>query len=196
MIAEVKLWGTLVGYLANDEENNVYFTYDPSFIARGIEISPIMLPLRRESYSFPRLTSETYRTLPGLFADSSPDKFGRKAINEYLISIGRDKNSLTPIEKLLCIGKRGMGALEYYPHLDGSLDESTEIRIEDIANAAKDVLKRRSESEIMPEIGKLRDLIKIGSSTGGAKAKAIIAYNETTGVYRSGQIDGEGGGIA
>ena len=189
MIAEVKLWGTLVGYLANDEENNVYFTYDPSFIARGIEISPIVLPLRREPYSFPRLTSETYRTLPGLFADSLPDKFGRKVINEYLISIGRDKNSLTPIEELLYIGKRGMGALEYYPHLDGSLDESTEIRIEDIANAAKDVLKRRSESEIKPEIGKLRDLIKIGSSAGGAKAKAIIAYNETTGVYRSGQID-------
>ena len=189
MIAEVKLWGTLVGYLANDEENNVYFTYDPSFIARGIEISPIVLPLRREPYSFPRLTSETYRTLPGLFADSLPDNFGRKVINEYLISIGRDKNSLTPIEELLYIGKRGMGALEYYPHLDGSLDESTEIRIEDIANAAKDVLKRRSESEIKPEIGKLRDLIKIGSSAGGAKAKAIIAYNETTGVYRSGQID-------
>ena len=193
MIAEVKLWGTLVGYLANDEENNVYFTYDPSFVARGIEISPIVLPLRREPYSFPRLTSETFRTLPGLFADSLPDKFGRKVINEYLISIGRDKNSLTPIEELLYIGKRGMGALEYYPHLDGSLDESTEIRIEDIASAAKDVLKRRSESEIKPEIGRLRDLIKIGSSAGGAKAKAIIAYNETTGVYRSGQIDaGEG----
>ena len=193
MIAEVKLWGTTVGYLANDEENNVYFTYDPSFIARGVEISPIVLPLRREPYSFPRLTSETYRTLPGLFADSLPDKFGRKVINKYLISIGRDKNSLTPIEELLYIGKRGMGALEYYPHLDGSLDESTEIRIEDIASAARDVLKRRSESEIKPEIGKLRDLIKIGSSAGGAKAKAIIAYNEKTGVYRSGQIDaGEG----
>ena len=189
MIAEVKLWGTLVGYLANDEENNVYFTYAPSFIARGIEISPIVMPLRREPYSFPRLTSETFRTLPGIFADSLPDKFGRKVINEYLISIGRDKNSLTPIEELLYIGKRGMGALEYYPHLDGSLDESTEIRIEDIANAAKDVLKRRSESEIKPEIGRLRDLIKIGSSAGGAKAKAIIAYNEATGVYRSGQID-------
>ena len=193
MIAEVKLWGTLVGYLANDEENNVYFTYDPSFIARGIEISPLVLPLRREPYSFPRLVSETYRTLPGLFADSLPDKFGRKVINEYLISIGRDKNSLTPIEELLYIGKRGMGALEYYPHLDGSLDESTEIHIEDIATAARDVLKRRSQSEIKPGIGRLRDLIKIGSSAGGAKAKAIIAYNEQTGVYRSGQIDaGEG----
>ena len=160
---------------------------------RDIEISPIVMPLRKESYSFPRLTSETFRTLPGLFADSLPDKFGRKVINEYLISIGRDKNSLTPVEELLYIGKRGMGALEYYPYLDGTLDESTEIRIEDIANAARDVLKRRNEAEIKPEIGKLRDLIKIGSSAGGAKAKAIIAYNETTGVYRSGQIDpGEG----
>lgn len=67
------------------------------------------MPLRKESYSFPRLTSETFRTLPGLFADSLPDKFGRKVINEYLISIGRDKNSLTPVEELLYIGKRGMG---------------------------------------------------------------------------------------
>lgn len=193
MIAEVKLWGTTVGYLANDEENNVYFTYDPAFITRGIEISPIVMPLRKEPYSFPRLTSETFRTLPGLFADSLPDKFGRKVINEYLISIGRDKNSLTPIEELLYIGKRGMGALEYYPYLDGTLDESTEIRIEDIASAARDVLKRRNEAEIKPEIGRLRDLIKIGSSAGRAKAKAIIAYNEETGVYRSGQIDaGEG----
>ena len=148
-----------------------------------------MMPLRKQPYSFPRLTSETFRTLPGLFADSLPDKFGRKVINEYLISIGRDKNSLTPVEELLYIGKRGMGALEYYPYLDGTLDESTEIRIEDIANAARDVLKRRNEAEIKPEIGRLRDLIKIGSSAGGAKAKAIIAYNETTGVYRSGQID-------
>ena len=193
MIAEVKLWGTLVGYLANDEENNIYFTYDPSFIARGIEISPLVMPLRKDSYSFPRLTSETYRTLPGLFADSLPDNFGRKVINEYLISIGRDKNSLTPIEELLYIGTRGMGALEYHPHLDSALNESTEIRIEDIANAARDVLKKRSESQIKPEIGRLRELIKIGSSAGGAKAKAIIAYNEKTGVYRSGQIDaGEG----
>lgn len=189
MIAEVKLWGTTVGYLASDEENNVYFTYDPAFITRGIEISPIVMPLRKEPYSFPRLTSETFRTLPGLFTDSLPDKFGRKVINEYLISIGRDKNSLTPIEELLYIGKRGMGALEYYPYLDGTLDESTEIRIEDIATAARDVLKRRNEAEIKPEIGRLRDLIKIGSSAGGAKAKAIIAYNEETGVYRSGQID-------
>ena len=91
MIAEVKLWGSTVGYLANDEDNTVYFTYDPDFIARGIEISPIVMPLRKEPYSFPRLTSKTFRTLPGLFADSLPDKFGRKVINEYLISIGRDK---------------------------------------------------------------------------------------------------------
>jgi len=193
MIAEVRLWGTTVGNLASDEENNVYFTYDPAFITRGIEISPIVMPLRKEPYSFPRLTSGTFRTLPGLFADSLPDNFGRKVINEYLISIGRDKNSLTPIEELLYIGKRGMGALEYYPCLDGTLDESTEIRIEDIASAAKDVLKRRSGAEIKPEIGRLRDLIKIGSSAGGAKAKAIIAYNEETGVYRSGQIDAGAG---
>ena len=101
MIAEIKLWGTLVGYLSDDEENNVYFTYDPAFVERGVEISPIVMRLRREPYSFPRLTSPTFRLLPGLFADSLPDNFGRKVINEYLLSIGRERNSLSPIEELL-----------------------------------------------------------------------------------------------
>ena len=189
MIAEVKLWGTLVGYLSDDDENNVHFTYDPSFIDRGVEISPIMLKLRREPYSFPRLTSNTFRTLPGLFADSLPDNFGRRVINEYLTSLGREKNSFTPVEELLYIGSRGMGALEYYPHLDSSLSQGCEIKIEDIALAAKDVLNKRKEAMIQSEIGRLRELIKIGSSAGGAKAKAIVAYNEKTGTYRSGQID-------
>lgn len=189
MIAKVLLWGTVVGYLSNDDENNVYFSYDESFVKRGVEISPIMMPLRTVAYSFSNLISDTFRGLPGLFADSLPDRFGRKVINEYLISIGRDKNSLSPIEELLYIGCRGMGALEYQPVLDGTLNEPNEIRVRDIADAAKEVLKRRSNSALKPELGKLRDLIKVGSSAGGAKAKAIVAYNEKTGVYRSGQMD-------
>ena len=189
MIVEVKLWNTIVGYLSNDNENNIFFTYDDSFVNRGIEISPITMKLRREPYSFPRLNNETYKGLPGLFADSLPDKFGRKVINEYLFSIGRDKNSLTPLEELTYIGNRGMGALEYHPIFDKSLNESDVIDIEQIALAAKDVLKSRSSLEMKPEIGRLREIIKVGSSAGGAKAKAIIAYNEETGVYKSGQID-------
>ncbi|MDY2913087.1 MAG: HipA N-terminal domain-containing protein [Candidatus Enteromonas sp.] len=91
MIAEIKLWGTLVGYLSDGAENAIHFTYYPSFVSRGVEISPITLKLRREPYSFPRLTSDTFRRLPGLFADSLPDKFGRRVINEYLLSIGGTK---------------------------------------------------------------------------------------------------------
>ena len=189
MVVEVKLWDTLVGYLSSDNENNIFFTYDDSFIARGIEISPITMKLRKEPYSFPRLSNETYRGLPGLFADSLPDKFGRKVINEYLISIGRDKNSLSPLEELTYIGNRGMGALEYHPILDKSLNESDIIEINQIALAAKEILLNQSNVEVKPEIGKLREIIKVGSSAGGAKAKAIIAYNEKTGVYKSGQID-------
>ena len=189
MIVEVKLWNTLVGYLSNDEDNNIFFTYADSFIKRGIEISPIVMKLRKEPYSFPHLNPETYRKLPGLFADSLPDRFGTKVINEYFISIGRDKNSLSPLELLTYIGNRGIGALEYHPVLDKTLNESEEININQIALAAKEVLKRRSDSEMKPEIGKLRDIIKIGSSAGGAKAKAIIAYNEKTKIYKSGQID-------
>ena len=189
MVVEVKLWNTLVGYLSNDSENNVFFTYADSFIERGIEISPITMKLRKEPYSFPRLNRDTFKGLPGLFSDSLPDKFGRKVINEYLLSIGRDKNSLSPLEELTYIGNRGMGALEYYPLLDKNLSESEVIEINQIALAAREVLKNRSGEEMKPEIGRLRDIIKIGSSAGGAKAKAIIAYNEETGVYKSGQID-------
>ena len=82
MIVEVKLWGTLVGYLSSDKDNNIYFSYDESFINKGIEISPTIMKLRKEPYSFPLLNKETFKGLPGLFADSLPDRFGRKVINE------------------------------------------------------------------------------------------------------------------
>ena len=189
MIVEVKLWNTTVGYLSTDDNNIIYFTYDKSFVERGIEISPLTLKLRNEPYSFPMLRSETYRGLPGLFADSLPDKFGRKVINEYLLANGIDKSSFTPLQELCYLGKRGMGALEYYPLLDESMNDSEIIEISKIALAAKEVLSNRLDKEMKPEIGRLRDIIKIGSSAGGAKAKAIIAYNEETKTFKSGQID-------
>ena len=189
MIVEVKIWNTTVGYLSEDSDNTIFFTYEKSFIDRGVELSPLMMKLRSEPYSFPLLKSETYRGLPGLFADSLPDKFGRKVINEYLLENGIDRNTFTPLQELCYLGKRGMGALEYYPILDSSLDRSEIIEINNIALAAKEVLFRRENNEIKPEIGHLRDIIKIGSSAGGAKAKAIIAYNEETNTYKSGQID-------
>ena len=189
MVVEVKLWNTTVGYLTEDDNNIIHFTYDKSFVNRGIEISPITMRLRNDPYYFPQLRSETFRTLPGLFADSLPDKFGRKVINEYLLSNGIDRNSFTPLQELCYLGKRGMGALEYYPLLDESLSESEAIEINTVALAAKEVLSNRLSKETKPEIGKLRDIIKIGSSAGGAKAKAIIAYNEKTKTYKSGQVD-------
>ena len=188
MIVEVKLWNTTVGYLSTDENNVIYFTYDKSFVERGVEISPIAMRLRNEPYSFPLLRSETYRGLPGLFADSLPDKFGRKVINEYLLANGIDRNSFTPLQELCYLGKRSMGALEYYPLLEPSMNESEVIEINKIALAAKEVLLNRSDKEMKPEIGRLRDIIKIGSSAGGARAKALIAWNEDTDEIRSGQI--------
>ena len=193
MVVEVKLWNTTVGYLSADSNNNIFFTYEKTFIERGVELSPLTMKLRSEPYSFPMLRSDTYRGLPGLFADSLPDKFGRKVINEYLLANGIDRNSFTPLQELCYLGKRGMGALEYYPLLEESMDESEIIEINKIALAAKEVLSNRSNKEIKSEIGKLRDIIKIGSSAGGAKAKAIVAYNEKSKTYKSGQVDaGEG----
>ena len=112
---KVNLWGTPIGYLHQQENGLIGFQYDTDFIGSGIEVSPIRMPLSRLTYSFPALPEETYNGLPGMVADSLPDKFGNIVIKRYLDSIGRSGDDLSPLEKLCYTGKRGMGALEYEP---------------------------------------------------------------------------------
>lgn len=111
----VKMWGSTVGYLHQEENGIVGFQYDEDFIGSGIGISPIKMPLSNLTYSFPALPEQTFHGLPGMVADSLPDKFGTIVINKYLESQGRAADSLSVIEKLCYTGKRGMGALEYEP---------------------------------------------------------------------------------
>lgn len=191
--AEVNLWGKKIGAAAWDDEKNITnFEYDPSFIQSGIEISPITMPLSSQIYSFPALTQNTFHGLPGLLADSLPDKFGNALIDAWLAKEGRLPESFNSVERLCYIGKRGMGALEFKPSKGPAYGSSKKIDIESLVDLAGKILTKRTSlaaSLSAPNTSQtLRDIIKVGTSAGGARAKAIIAWNPETQEVRSGQI--------
>jgi len=192
-IAEVRLWDSKVGAVAWDNEKSIAtFEYEPSFIKSGIEISPITMPLSSQIYSFPALERDTFRGLPGMLADSLPDKFGNALINVWLEKEGRSPESFNPVERLCYIGKRGIGALEFKPSQAPFRGSSKKIDIESLVELASEILTKRSDftgSFSMPKKNKaLQDILKVGTSAGGARAKAVIAWNPETEEVRSGQI--------
>lgn len=187
--ASVILWGTQIGTVAYDDESGYCsFEYDRDFISSGIEVSPIAMPLSRDVYAFPELPYQSFHGLPGLLADSLPDKFGNAVIDAWLESQGRNPGSLNPVERLCYTGSRGMGALEYVPARGFGRHESDSIDIDKLVRLASDILNRRSDMHISLETESMSDIIKVGTSAGGARAKAVIAWNEHTGDIRSGQI--------
>jgi len=190
---EVYLWGTKIGTVVQKDISELpRFMYDSSFLKSGIEISPVMMPLSSQIYSFPNLREETFHGLPGMLADSLPDKFGNKIIDNYLAKQGRSIEELTAVERLCYVGKRGMGALEYVPQKGfDSPDQS--IDIDELARLADDILSERRNLNIKANDNVMEQLIKVGTSAGGARAKALIAWNEETKDIRSGQIDAGNG---
>lgn len=154
-------------------------------------MSPIMMPLSRRVYEFPNLVGETFRGMPGLVADSLPDKFGNAVINRWLISQGKTEADFNAIDRLCYTGKRGMGALEYVPTTGPESDFMEKINVKEMADFASEILKNR-ESLTVHGNG-MDQLLKFGTSAGGARAKAIIAWNENTGEIRSGQINTDEG---
>lgn len=191
--AEVYLWGTKIGTVVQENETDIpRFMYELKFSKSNIELSPIMMPLSRQIYSFPRLNEETFRGLPGLLADSLPDRFGTRLINDYLAKQGRSIQNLTGVERLCYVGNRGMGALEYVPQLGMNVPDQS-INIDDLAKLADKILSDRQNINIKADEKAMEQLIKVGTSAGGARAKALIAWNEEKQDIRSGQIDvGEG----
>ncbi len=189
--ATVTLWGTTVGYFHLEEgKKYVSFEYDKDFVLMGIEISPIMMPLSNRVYEFPELAIPAFRGVPGLLADSLPDKFGNAVINQWLASEGRAPESFNVVERLCYTGKRGMGALEYIPALSLNEDVNDKINIERLVDFASAVLAERENIHLSAQDDmNYNQLLKLGTSAGGARAKAVIAYNEKTGDIRSGQID-------
>lgn len=189
-VAEVRLWGTKIGTVAFDEENGLgSFEYDPGFLSSGIEVAPIAMPLSRRVYTFPELARRSFHGLPGLLADSLPDKFGNAVIDAWLQSQGRSPESFNPVERLCYTGSRGMGALEYVPARGPSAAESESIEIDKLVRLASDILRSRENMHVVIGEDAMQEIIKVGSSAGGARAKAVIAWNEQTGDIRSGQIE-------
>lgn len=198
-IAKVNIWNTFVGAVAwDDSRGRATFEFDPNFLKKKWDLSPLMMSIEdvsksRSIFSFPNLNKETYKGLPGMLADSLPDKYGNKLIKAWLARNGRDAGSFNSVERLCYTGKRGMGALEYKPATHAFDDSSKFIEIEKLVRLAKDVLSDRENLKTIISAGSdegLLDIIRVGTSAGGARAKAIIAYNEKTGDVRSGQIDG------
>ena len=184
----VKMWGTTVGYLHQDDTGMVGFQYDEEFLKSNIEISPIKMPLSTVTYTFPALPEQTFHGLPGMVADSLPDKFGNIVINRYLESQGRTADSLSVIEKLCYTGKRGMGALEYEPSQElTSMNETVDL--DALTKLASEILSEKEQIHIEKNDNLMAQLMECGSSVGGARAKTLIAWNPETNDIRSGQID-------
>jgi len=199
-LAAIKIWNHRVGAILWDESKNVgFFEFDKDFVKLPFDLSPLILPIEdarkgRRVYSFPFLNYETFKGLPGLLADSLPDKFGNQVIDAWLAQQGRSAQLFNPVDRLCYIGKRGMGALEFEPESGQLATPSNPLEIEALVQFSREVLDQRAifKTNLQSENG-FSDLLQVGSSAGGARAKAIVAYNPSTGEVRSGQIDGLAG---
>lgn len=182
-----------------NERDAAVFQYDPDFVNSGIELSPLKMPLNPFPYEFPALSRETFRGLPGLLADSLPDKFGNAVIDAWLAEQGRAISSFNPVERLCYIGSRGMGALEFEPALFGPfLDrKETEIEIASLVALSNRVLNQRENlrGAFFGEDDRtaIEDILRVGTSAGGARAKAILAWNPVSGSFLSGQVTAPAG---
>ncbi len=198
MIARVQLWGRTIGAVSLEEgRDGAAFQYDAEFARSGIELSPLVMPLSGRVYEFPALPRDTFHGLPGLLADSLPDKFGNALINAWLATQGRTPESFSAVERLCYTGTRGMGALEFAPVMGPRPHAARKIEIDALVRLAGEVLTHRGDVQgHFHEFGKeraLRDILRVGTSAGGARAKAVIAWNRATNEVRSGQIvAGEG----
>lgn len=190
--ADIYLWQNHVATVAWDERRlSSRFEYTPEFAESGIELSPLMMPLQpHRVYQFPELSRDTFIGLPGLLADALPDAFGKALLDKWLALSGR--TFANPIERLCYQGKRSMGALEFVPAQDNYLELSTGLEIKTLIETAREVLDEKKKLDVNLNNDTkeaVANIIRVGTSAGGQRAKAVIAFNETTGDIRSGQID-------
>ena len=197
-VARVTLWGRTIGAVSTEPGRGyAAFEYTPEFAASRIEIAPLMMPLAQVVYAFPELPRSSFHGLPGLLADSLPDRFGHALINAWLATQGRAPESFDAVERLCYIGARGMGALEYEPVIGPRPRTATKIDVDALVRLASEVLTQRTTFAGSFATKKreraLTDILRVGTSAGGARAKAVIAWNPATDEVRSGQIAaGEG----
>ena len=196
--AEVSLWGRRIGAVLLDEgARATVFEYERPFIASGVEPAPLQMPLGPRPYSFPALPTKTFKGLPGMLADSLPDRFGSEVLAAWLAKEGRDLGSISAIDRLCYMGTRGMGALEFSPGWGPNRTPDESIEISRLVELASAVLDDRDGFQTRLANGDeekaLLDIISVGSSAGGARAKAVIAINRRTGEVRSGQVEASPG---
>lgn len=168
------------------------FQYEPEFVRSGIELSPVTMPLSNRVYEFPELAPNTFHGLPGLLADALPDKFGNALVDAWLATQGRTPASFDAVERLCYTGTRGMGALEFAPGLGPKPRKAIKIEIDALVRLASDVLSHRDKIKVSFRTARrqlaLQEILRVGTSAGGARAKAVIAWNPDTNEVRSGQI--------
>jgi serine/threonine-protein kinase HipA len=190
---EVYLWGALVGMAAFDPSLGYYaFAYDKTFAKSGIEIAPLHMPLNEEVYIFTDLPTATYKRLPAALADALPDDFGNALINRYLADNGIAQDQITPLDRLAYMGNRAMGALEFKPAHGPKNIKPSAIEMNSLVLEARKAVKGNIAHDYHTDAA-LRSIIEVGTSAGGARAKAVIAWNPKTHAIQSGQVDAEAG---
>lgn len=190
--ASIILWGRRIGAVSWDEARALgIFQYDPDFVGAGIEVAPLKMPVREAPYEFPALQKETFKGLPGMLADALPDKFGNRLIDAWLAETGRSADRFSPVDRLCYIGNRGIGALEFEPTVRKAT-RSKKLEVAQLVDLANRVLGERAA--LAGRLGgdndaeALEDILSVGTSAGGARAKAVLAWNRQTGEFRSGQV--------
>ena len=190
-LANINIWGRKAAtVLWNDNTQSAVFEYDSDFTLSGLELSPLQMPLqRRHAYTFASLSHDTFMGLPGLLADALPDAYGKALLDRWLASVGR--TFANPVERLCYQGKRSMGALEFEPAQDSFLEQGNSIEIDSLVQVAREALDGKRQLNVNLNADRkeaLLNIIKVGTSAGGQRAKAVIAYNQETGEVRSGQM--------
>ena len=188
---EVRMWGKRVGALARDERLGYYgFAYDPPWKRLGVELAPLTMPLddRRNTFIFPNLPEATYQRLPGMIADALPDDFGNALIDAWMAKEGISRNQITTLDRLAYMGRRGLGALEFKPALGSHRESKAPLQMKSLVEEARKLV----EGDLMEDAhaqAALANIIRVGISAGGARAKAVVAWNPATHQIRSGQFD-------
>ena len=194
-VIEVRIWGQRVGAAAPDPRLGCYvFAYDPAWRHSGIELAPLTMPLAdtQTTFAFPNLAEPSYHRLPGLLADALPDDFGNALIDAWMAGKGVDKNAVTTLDRLAYMGKRGMGALEFKPARGAHRESVEPLQMQTLVEAARKVIQGDLSGDVHAQAA-LANIIRVGTSAGGARAKAVVTWNTQTQEIRSGQFEAAAG---